>query len=92
MDFNQKTVERLSKLSDDELTNLLAEQIRIKKANGTLGEVEKMIRVIGPMLNNEQRTRLIKIVQSIQNQNSWGVNGRRNLKQHFEFVAKRDKQ
>ncbi len=70
MDFNQKTVERLSKLSDDELTNLLAEQIRIKKANGTLGEVEKMIRVIGPMLNNEQRSRLIKIVQSIQNQNS----------------------
>ncbi|MCM1403892.1 MAG: hypothetical protein NC133_00045 [Prevotella sp.] len=70
MDFNQKTVERLSKLNDDELTNLLAEQIRIKKANGTLGDVEKMIRVIGPMLNQEQRTRLIKIIQTIQNQNS----------------------
>ena len=68
MDFNQKTIERLSKLSDEELTNLLAEQIRIKKNNGTLGDVEKMIRVIGPMLNDNQRARLIKIIQSIQNQ------------------------
>ena len=68
MDFNQKTIDRLSKLNDDELTALLAEQIRIKKANGTLGDIEKIIKVIGPMLNNEQRTRLIKIVQSIQNQ------------------------
>ncbi len=68
MDFNQKTVERLSKLSDDELTALLAEQIRVKKANGTLGDVEKMIKVISPMLNNEQRARLIKIVKTIQNQ------------------------
>ena len=68
MEFNQKTLERLSKLNDDELTALLAEQIRLKKANGTLGDVEKMIRVIGPMLSDEQRTRLIKIIQSIQNQ------------------------
>lgn len=68
MEINQKTLERLSKLSDEELTNLLAEQIRIKKKNGTLGDIEKMVRVIGPMLNNEQRARLIKIIQSIQNQ------------------------
>ena len=68
MEFNQKTLEQLSQLSDDELTTLLAEQIRIKKANGTLSDIEKMIRVIGPMLNNEQRTRLIKIIQTIQKQ------------------------
>ncbi|MBS7401020.1 MAG: hypothetical protein KIG16_00720 [Eubacteriales bacterium] len=68
MDFNRKTLEHLSKLSDDELTNLLAEQIRIKKENGTLGEVEKMIRVISPLLSQDQRQRLIKIIQSIQNQ------------------------
>ena len=68
MDFNRKTLEQLSKLSDDELTNLLAEQIRIKKANGTLGDVEKMIRVISPLLSQDQRQRLIKIIQSIQNQ------------------------
>ena len=68
MEFNQKTFDRLSKLSDDELTNLLAEKIRIKKANGTLGDVEKIVRVLGPMLNHEQRNRLVKIIQSIQNQ------------------------
>ena len=68
MEFNQKTIDQLSQLNDDELTALLAEQIRIKKANGTLGDIEKMIRVIGPMLNSEQRNRLIKIVQSIKNQ------------------------
>ena len=68
MEFNQKTIEQLSQLNDDELTTLLAEQIRIKKANGTLGDVEKMVRVIGPMLNREQRARLIKIIQSIKNQ------------------------
>lgn len=68
MEFNQKTIDQLSQLNDDELTTLLAEQIRIKKANGTLGDVEKMVRLIGPMLNREQRSRLIKIVQSIKNQ------------------------
>ena len=68
MDFNQKTLDRLSKLSDEELTNLLSEQIRIKKANGTLGDIEKMVRVIGPMLNEDQRARLIKIIRTIQNQ------------------------
>ena len=68
MEFNQKTLEQLSQLSDDELTTLLADQIRIKKANGTLSDIENMIRVIGPMLNNEQRTRLIKIIQTIQKQ------------------------
>ncbi len=68
MEFNQKTIEQLTQLNDDELTKLLAEQIRIKKENGTLGEIEKMVRIIGPMLNNEQRTRLIKIIQSIKNQ------------------------
>lgn len=68
MDFNRKTLDHLSKLSDEELTNLLAEQIRIKKANGTLDEVEKMVRVISPLLSQDQRQRLIKIIQSIQNQ------------------------
>ncbi|MBO4726041.1 MAG: hypothetical protein J5598_00380 [Clostridia bacterium] len=68
MEFNQKTIDQLSQLNDDELTTLLAEQIRIKKANGTLGDVEKMVKLIGPMLNREQRNRLIKIIQSIKNQ------------------------
>ncbi|MCQ2382307.1 MAG: hypothetical protein MJ060_00475 [Clostridia bacterium] len=68
MEFNQKTVEQLSKLNDDELTKLLAEQIRIKKANGTLNDIENIVRVISPMLTDEQRARLIKIIQSIQNQ------------------------
>lgn len=68
MEFNRKTFEQLSKLNDNELTNLLAEQIRKKKEDGTIGEFEKMIRIIGPMLNTEQRNRLIKIIQSIQNQ------------------------
>lgn len=68
MDFNQKTLDHLSKLSDEELTNLLAEQIRIKKANGTIGDVEKMMRVINPLLTPDQRTRLVNIIKSIQNQ------------------------
>ncbi len=68
MEFNQKSLERLTRLSDEELTNLLAEQIRIKKSNGTLGDIEKIVRVIGPMLNQDQRARLVKIIQSVQNQ------------------------
>ena len=67
MEFNQKTLEQLSKLNDDELTKLLTEQIRIKKTNGTLNDIEKIVRVISPMLSDEQRARLIKIIQSIQN-------------------------
>lgn len=67
MEINQKIIERLSRLSDDELTALFTEQIRIKKDNGTLGDLEKLIRLIDPMLNNEQRTRLVKIIQSIKN-------------------------
>ena len=67
MEINQKIIERLSRLSDDELTALFTEQIRIKKDNGTLSDLEKLIRLIDPMLNNEQRTRLVKIIQSIKN-------------------------
>jgi len=65
MEINQKIIEQLARLSDDELTTLFSEQIRIKKENGTLSDVEKMIKIIGPMLNEEQRTRLIKIIQNI---------------------------
>lgn len=68
MEINQKIIERLSRLNDDELTALFTEQIRIKKNNGTLGDIEKLIKVIGPMLNDEQRARLIKIIQTIKNQ------------------------
>jgi len=68
MEINQKIIEHLSKLDDDELTALFKEQIQLKKKNGTLGELEKIIKIIGPMLNDEQRTRLIKIIQSIKNQ------------------------
>ena len=67
MEINQKIIERLSKLSDDELTALFTEQIRIKKNNGTLGDIEKLIKVIEPMLKDEQRARLIKIIQTIKN-------------------------
>ena len=65
MEINQKIIERLSKLNDEELTNLLMEQIQIKKNNGTLGDIEKIIKVISPMLSESQRTRLIKIIESI---------------------------
>ena len=68
MDFNQKIIERLSKLSDEELIALFTEQIKQKKENGTLGEFEKLIQIINPILNEEQRTRLIKIIQTIKNQ------------------------
>ena len=68
MDFNQKIIERLSKLSDEELIALFTEQIKQKKENGTLGEFEKLIQIINPMLNEGQRTRLIKIIQTIKNQ------------------------
>lgn len=69
MNFNRETIEQLSKLDDDELTAELAKQIKIKKANGTLGELEKMIRVITPFLSNEQKTRLAKIIQDAQVEN-----------------------
>lgn len=68
MEINQRIIEHLSKLSDDELTALFTEQIRIKKKNGTLGDLEKLIQIIGPMLNETQRTRLVKIIQTIKNQ------------------------
>ena len=67
MEINQKIIERLSKLDDDELITLLTEQIRIKKNNGTLKDIEKLIQVISPMLNDEQKKRLIKIIQTIKN-------------------------
>lgn len=65
MEFNQKIIERLSKLSDEDLIALFTEQIKIKKDNGTLGEIEKIIQVIGPMLNEEQRARLINIIKKV---------------------------
>lgn len=65
MEFNQKIIERLSKLSDEDLIALFTEQIKIKKDNGTLGDIEKIIQVIGPMLNEEQRARLINIIKKV---------------------------
>lgn len=65
MEFNQKIIERLSKLSDEDLIALFTEQIKIKKNNGTLGDIEKIIQVIGPMLNEEQRARLINIIKKV---------------------------
>ena len=69
MNFNRETLEQLSKLSDDELSAELAKQIKIKKENGTLGELEKMLRVITPFLSNEQKNRLAKIIKDAQEQN-----------------------
>lgn len=68
MEFNQKVIERLSKLSDEELIALFTEQIKIKKKNGTLPDLEKLIQIISPMLDDEQRSRLIKIIQTIKKQ------------------------
>ena len=69
MNFNRETLEQLSKLNDDELAAELAKQIKIKKENGTLGELEKMLRVITPFLSNEQKDRLAKIIKEAQEQN-----------------------
>ena len=69
MNFNRETLEQLSKLSDDELSAELAKQIKIKKENGTLGELEKMLRVITPFLSSEQKNRLAKIIKDAQEQN-----------------------
>lgn len=66
MNFNRETLEQLSKLNDDELTAELSKQIKIKKENGTLGELEKMLRVITPFLSNEQKSRLAKIIKDAQ--------------------------
>lgn len=65
MEFNQKIIERLSKLSDEDLIALFTEQIKIKKDNGTLSDIKKIIQVIGPMLNEEQRARLINIIKKV---------------------------
>ena len=69
MNFNRETLEQLSKLNDDELTAELAKQIKIKQENGTLGELEKMLRVITPFLSSEQKNRLAKIIKDAQEQN-----------------------
>ncbi len=69
MNFNRETLEQLSKLNDDELTAELSKQIKIKKENGTLGELEKMLRVITPFLSNEQKSRLAKIIKDAQEEN-----------------------
>lgn len=69
MNFNRETLEQLSKLNDDELTAELSKQIKIKKENGTLGELEKMLRVITPFLSNEQKSRLAKIIKVAQEEN-----------------------
>ena len=69
MNFNRETLEQLAKLNDDELTAELAKQIKIKQENGTLGELEKMLRVITPFLSSEQKNRLAKIIKDAQEQN-----------------------
>ena len=44
MEFNQKIIDQLSKLSNEELIALFTEQIKLKKQNGTLGDLEKLIK------------------------------------------------
>ena len=66
MNFNRETIDQLSKLSDEELTTLLKELIAKKQADGTIEDVEKMVRMISPFLSSEQKTRLTNIIRSIQ--------------------------
>lgn len=62
----KNAINELSNLSDEELTAELNRQIKIKKANGSLGDLEKMVRMISPFLTPEQKTRLAGIIKSMQ--------------------------
>lgn len=62
----RNTINELSKLSDEELSAELTRQLKIKKENGSLSDIEKIVRMIGPFLTQEQKDRLAKIVKSMQ--------------------------
>lgn len=62
----KNAINELSNLSDEELTAELSRQIKIKKENGSLGDLEKMVRVISPFLDSEQKNRLVGIIKSMQ--------------------------
>lgn len=68
MNFNPDSLAKLAKLSDEELIAELSKQIKAKRADGTLGELEKMVRVITPFLSAEQKARLAKVIQAAQAQ------------------------
>jgi transcription termination factor NusB len=60
------TVDELSKLTDTQLVDELAKQVALKKQNGTLGDIEKLIKTIRPFLNAEQKGRLTNVIKNIQ--------------------------
>ena len=65
--YAKNAINELSQLSDAELTAELNRQIKIKQQDGSLADLEKMVRVISPFLTPEQKTRLANIIKSMQN-------------------------
>jgi hypothetical protein len=59
----KSNIDELSKLNDNQLENELQRQITLKKQNGTIGDIEKLIKTINPYLNNEQKQRLERIIK-----------------------------
>ncbi len=59
-------INELSKLSDDQLTTEFKKQIAMKKENGTLGDIEKTVRMLSPFLNKEQKERLLNILKNLR--------------------------
>jgi hypothetical protein len=57
-------VDNLSKKTDTELINELSRQIAIKQKNGTIGDIDKLIKTITPFLNAEQKKRLDAILKN----------------------------
>jgi transcription termination factor NusB len=60
------TIDSLGKLSDGELFNELSKQVAIKKQNGTLGDIDKLLETIQPFLDAEQKKRLDMVIKNIK--------------------------
>jgi cytochrome c556 len=66
MNTMKNTIDGLSKLTDQQLADELSRQISFKKQNGTMGDIEKLVKTITPFLTDEQKTRLDNIVKTMQ--------------------------
>ena len=73
MEFNTQDMNRMSQIarqmqgkSEDEVVRELARMIRSEEGGLSPGKAEQMLRTIQPMLNNEQRRKIQKLIRELQ--------------------------
>ena len=73
MEFNTQDMNRMSQIarqmrgkSEDEIVRELARMIRSGEGGLTPAKAEQMLRTVLPMLNNEQRRKIQKLIRELQ--------------------------